>query len=120
MLRFVEEIHFTRSFGNIPRIFRAICIAAQMLHLLIFPQVTVTLSEFGHLSELGAFTLWSENDTTRLHLLKKHDLPDILFQRSRHLQRGLIKSFVIRYDLCAASVFLLHRNRKTTFSHLLR
>ena len=32
-----EEIHFTRSFGNIPRIFRAICIAAQMLHLLIFP-----------------------------------------------------------------------------------
>ena len=39
MLRFVEEI------------------AAQILHLLIFPQFTVTLSEFGHLSELGAFTL---------------------------------------------------------------
>ena len=57
MLRFVEEIHFTRSFGNIPRIFKAICIAAQMLHLLIFPEFTVTLSEFGHLSELGAFTL---------------------------------------------------------------
>ena len=53
MLRFVEEIHFTRSFGNTPRIFRAICIAAQMLHLLTFPQFTITLSEFGHLLELA-------------------------------------------------------------------
>ena len=57
MLRFVEEIQITRCFGNTPRIFRAICIAAQILYLLIFPQFTVTLSEFGHLSELGAFTL---------------------------------------------------------------
>ena len=53
MLRFIKGIHFSRSFGNTPRIFRAICIAAQILHLLIFPQFTVTLSE------LGAFTLYT-------------------------------------------------------------
>ena len=74
MLRFVEEIHFTRSFGNTPRIFRAIRIAAQILHLLIFPQFTITLSEFGHLSELGAFTLNFE----LLHRFRSNSSPNYL------------------------------------------
>ena len=39
MLRFVEEIHFIRSFETTPRIFRAVCIAVQMLHLLFFSAI---------------------------------------------------------------------------------